>query len=842
MTEEYHEIHKVKNHVLSRSLIPQWLHIYYINLKDSIERDTQIQNSFKLHGISNVHRIEGINGKENVKEKLRFRKINKTLSATELGCVCSHIKAISSAYNDGHEMALIMEDDCNFEYLQYHDYTLDEFVRSVELSDAKKYDVYQLGVITPIATAEKMVHSERLVSKFFCDSAVCYLITRIGMRKILQCKKPLTVADNYMYVNLDVCVANRPYFTYYYSEHVYSTIRTDTDSKNNKYADESKRYFDHYYKSISLWDRIYCVNLGMDVVKYYNMMKYCRFFNKKPENFFYSGLFGKNYPDDLLFESVIDSGLVDRSILNVPEVSQRYGMIGLNVTNRDIFTDAETNNYQKILLLEDDIIIHNHWIDQINRMSTHIERSDVLYLGSSMYMTSGQIYEAFDNVDLKSMYDANNTNSQNSLFKVKDKVFNQHYGIAGGFGISFSSKAVKLLLNHMKVQNNVSDRLYSSVIFNHISNFNTGLNSFDMTDPNHLESYIIIPNLIDAILKKVSLTDSIQIPPYFEKDSQIVIDTMIQINRINYKIRNKQLVKILISSRSTHYFKKKIYNILMKNNIKFIDHGELNDTSKRFVPDIVFYDGTKSSHTAAGLSILIKLSSHNNKIYVPYDLQFDGSEENVSRELERIIIDRKRKILCAYDRESTYSVEKLRHVYRDGSYDMVIRFSNSDLSNYFLYQYHLRSKTVKYKDDYDVHSNIVRDEINEIDGSFMIRKISDVINMQDQIHIVDMSNPDIIDIDYAHVIETNFKEAMTDPFCAQNRMYNYQRDLRRLSKLKSFPLSRDPISLQIVDRIITPVETRLGIQKDNNILWMIRRILFIIIHYFLKCLQCLVIR
>lgn len=820
----------------TKQIISKSMHVYYINLERSVERDKRIRETFKSYGLVNFHRIQGIEGKHIDRSTLSTRE-NK-LSDSELGCVKSHIEAVSQAYNDGHQMVLIMEDDCNFEYLQYHEYTLEEIIN---LTD-KKYDVYQLGITTTPEAAEHMVRCENLVSSFYCDSAVCYLITRNGMKKILQSNSMLKVADNYMYENTDTCVVNRPYFTYYYSSNVHSTIHTGTDreTQNNLYADLSKRYFDNYYRSISAWDKIYCVNLGIDVIKYYDMLRCCRFFNKKPENFFYPGLLGKNYPQDPMFESVIESGLVDRSILNVPEVSKRYGMIGLNVTNREIFKDAEANGYRKILMLEDDIVIHDRWIDHILKFIKHIEKSDVMYLGSSMYMSREQIDEAFDLVDrstnrcqTQDKEEVKTVETHINMFKVKEKVFDKRYGLAGGFAISFSLKAVKILLNRMDVIDNVSDRLYSSIIFNQISNFKTGLGLQIPDTPNNLESYVIVPNLVDVMMKKISLTDSISIPPYFEKDSQIVIDRMIKINRINYKIKHSLILNISILSKSMTIYQS-IQYIMMKNKINFNEH---NEQYPRL--DIIFCDSTKNllhglTNTRSSESPLIILinsmisKSVRDTSTTTYDLQISGPTfEDMGQEFKRIVIDRRRNILCAYDHENTQSVKKIQTLFKDRRYDDVIRFTDSDLSNDFLYQYYQRGR-FDPDNPHDKMMSMFKRFIKkgDVDGSFMIRKISDVIDMNDTVHLVDMCKPTIISVDYGFVNSDHIlTEHSDDPFCAKNRIYNYQRDLRRITEKNTLPLFRDPIDLQIVRRIMEPIEKRLGIDKNNIILRIIRWIL-----------------
>ena len=79
---------------------------YYINMDRSTERKKVMENTYP-----NLIRVEAYDGSK--LNKYNDIEIPTKTSANiyELGCVFSHIKAILTAYKNGDEMALILEDD-----------------------------------------------------------------------------------------------------------------------------------------------------------------------------------------------------------------------------------------------------------------------------------------------------------------------------------------------------------------------------------------------------------------------------------------------------------------------------------------------------------------------------------------------------------------------------------------------------------------------------------------------------------------------------------------------------------------------------------------------------------
>jgi GR25 family glycosyltransferase involved in LPS biosynthesis len=84
--------------------------MYYINMKKSKDRDIFIQEQAKILGVT-LTRIDAIDGRK-VPDDSEYIYSDR-ISKSELGCTLSHLRAIKTAYENGNEAALIMEDDIN---------------------------------------------------------------------------------------------------------------------------------------------------------------------------------------------------------------------------------------------------------------------------------------------------------------------------------------------------------------------------------------------------------------------------------------------------------------------------------------------------------------------------------------------------------------------------------------------------------------------------------------------------------------------------------------------------------------------------------------------------------
>lgn len=209
--------------------------IYYINLNRSTDRNTMLLNTFKEYGITNYKRVEAFDGTlENFKDKYTTEISNK-----EIACSLSHWKAIEIAYNDNCDYAIIMEDDCNFEYLKYKKIPIIDMFKKID-----DCEILQLQLtINSLIKCQDLRFKEDVYYKGHKEGAVAYIINRIGMEKIISKYKitlNINVSDRMLYdsVNTYFCL---PYFTYYFSNKVKTTIHCTLSIYENrckKFVDE----------------------------------------------------------------------------------------------------------------------------------------------------------------------------------------------------------------------------------------------------------------------------------------------------------------------------------------------------------------------------------------------------------------------------------------------------------------------------------------------------------------------------------------------------------------------------------------------------------------------------
>lgn len=163
--------------------------IYYINLDESKDRREFMVKQEEFYKIK-LTRISGVNGKiKNYKmdtitmdDNSEIPFVNNNYSENnggELGCTLSHIKAILTAYRNGDELALIVEDDISFSLSPYWPINIDTIIRKAPLD---------WTMITLHSNSCKRINSDY---KLFdvdnpCWSTVSYLINREGMKNVLR--------------------------------------------------------------------------------------------------------------------------------------------------------------------------------------------------------------------------------------------------------------------------------------------------------------------------------------------------------------------------------------------------------------------------------------------------------------------------------------------------------------------------------------------------------------------------------------------------------------------------------------------------------------------------------
>jgi len=177
-------------------------HIYYINLDDQTERREYMEEQFDHWGITNYTRVSAYDGREDDLGDILKGRYPDQVTSGEVGCVTSHLKAIKEFYDSGEPYAIMMEDDCSLDLVQFWNFTWKDFYTNFPFD----YDVVQIAIICT-GDIHTRLH-KRFVKEF---STACYLITRHHAEKMirLHCRgekykldngvRPRPVADDLLY-------------------------------------------------------------------------------------------------------------------------------------------------------------------------------------------------------------------------------------------------------------------------------------------------------------------------------------------------------------------------------------------------------------------------------------------------------------------------------------------------------------------------------------------------------------------------------------------------------------------------------------------------------------------
>ena len=176
--------------------------LYYINLDEQPERDTEMQSMCKYWELNPI-RISAFDGRHGDLNHILEGNHDIGITSGEVGCVTSHLKAIKQWYETTDTpYAIFAEDDVSFDTARFWKFSWDEFVEKLPYD----WDVVQLAIINPGVVYASM-HA-RWVNDF---STACYMITRHHAKKLIdhhcvgdkfrldQGVKPRPVADDLIY-------------------------------------------------------------------------------------------------------------------------------------------------------------------------------------------------------------------------------------------------------------------------------------------------------------------------------------------------------------------------------------------------------------------------------------------------------------------------------------------------------------------------------------------------------------------------------------------------------------------------------------------------------------------
>ena len=155
---------------------------YYINLDRSVERREKMEEEFRKYGIKNIERVSACDGKKiddlNKGDFGDVQFINQIggKKKLEVAITCSHLKTIKKAWDRNLDSVLIIEDDVTFCLVPHWKINFETILKSIP-EDA---DVILLTHVR--RESDKLLFNKRDIQ----SGAVCYLITKRGMEKVVK--------------------------------------------------------------------------------------------------------------------------------------------------------------------------------------------------------------------------------------------------------------------------------------------------------------------------------------------------------------------------------------------------------------------------------------------------------------------------------------------------------------------------------------------------------------------------------------------------------------------------------------------------------------------------------
>lgn len=165
--------------------------VYYINMDKSKDRNEwMIQQLSK--NVDRYYRVPAVNGysiqnkEQDTVDGVEFYNNFKELTLPELGCTLSHLKAIQTAYENGEDMAIIMEDDVYIDMTNLLDNSVEELVENAPI----EWEILQLAHLNTklnksLKTFNQYSYHPHLRGKYEYYTS-SYLINRKGMENILK--------------------------------------------------------------------------------------------------------------------------------------------------------------------------------------------------------------------------------------------------------------------------------------------------------------------------------------------------------------------------------------------------------------------------------------------------------------------------------------------------------------------------------------------------------------------------------------------------------------------------------------------------------------------------------
>jgi GR25 family glycosyltransferase involved in LPS biosynthesis len=499
------------------------------------------------------------------------------------------------------------------------------------------FDIIELTYIENNINFYNIIENKGYIYKIDDYSFDCFLITKVGINKIINNINN----NNNILDNLNIGVYNKPIFK------INTFNSTHTINNNKKKIDLI--LWDLYYKVTSIWNKIYCVNLKFDIEKSNNMKKYCNLLNYNEKSFFYQGILGYNLPDinKLIELNIYHKSSVDKNL--------KIGTIGLNITQKNILKEAYKNNYEYILLLEDDIYFHSNYFIVLDKLFSKYKNIDTLYLGFSNGEDSYNVFNVIDNIDNYAVFEP----KKNIVRKIV---------IGGLFAVILSKKAIKIFYENFKVINNVSDIQLCDISFNIKNKFSDNyIKKIDY----QLNTYFL-NNLFRVSKNNPSLTEDKDYNVLSTLKKNKYCNYLSKINKIKFLVKNNHKIIFFIYEKAMKYYSK-IFNIiisLFKNyEIKtiidetidvfiycFEDEVNINNNSLN-----IFINGEKENkYEDSDIGIVCTKKNYIHKYNIYFPQLFSSLYERKNN--YKVLLNNHKTKFCAY--MYSYNLEYRVNLYK----------------------------------------------------------------------------------------------------------------------------------------------------------------------------------
>jgi GR25 family glycosyltransferase involved in LPS biosynthesis len=364
--------------------------VYLINLKDHVHRLDSAKKQFKKYNITDYTIIEALDGRKNDLSSIVYGKY-PNLKPSEIGCMASHIKALSHWLDTSDsDYAIIMEDDFSFDTVEYWQWDWEYVVQNIP----KNADIVQLIMIKNEPVKFNMHKKDKFDKNKIMSyewSTACYLIKRNYAKTLVKLhyvdnKYKL---DNYGYKNqaADVILYNlgeaysMPLFT-----HILD-IKNSINFQHNEFHIKSKNNIDSWWKKDSIkYNKEQFFNIKDGFSQKVSRQKGCfKIFHVEDTSEIMQkrNILTKRATQELEKKFfIIDTPTI--LIKNVNDVKNFYkdskinidpkghfgdgwkpGELGIWASNYTAWQNFLKSNYDYIILMEDDIVLNKNFNDNL---------------------------------------------------------------------------------------------------------------------------------------------------------------------------------------------------------------------------------------------------------------------------------------------------------------------------------------------------------------------------------------------------------------------------------------------------------------------------------------------